>query len=78
MLCITDKFTVTSLTFAPRAESSNAKFIYSAWASGRTGTSLELDNGVGVMGSKGESTGVGADSVKGLSILPGALRGEEE
>ncbi len=64
--------TVTlSQTLAPRAESNNARLIYKACASGNMGTSLELDMGVGVMGSNGDSKGVWTDSGCGLGILPG-------
>lgn len=59
MFCMADISTDTlSLTLAPKAESRRARFIYRAWASGRTGTSFELDMGVGVIGSKGDSNGV--------------------
>lgn len=48
-----------SETLAPRAESSRARLMYKAFASGRTGMSpVRALMGVGVIGSKGESSGV--------------------
>ena len=48
-----------SETLAPRAESSRARLMYKALASGRTGTSpVRALIGVGVIGSNGESNGV--------------------